>query len=515
MAIKKGIFLAFFWLLSLNIALSQKTTLSNANIDDFPQVELEFNYKNPVLLDSANIKCLENGKSINNFTLEEKPTNTSIKSKQVLILIENSYWQRFDKQLSQVKQLWSEIAGKVIGKDDEVFIATFDWSKGSNTIHLLNEQAMNSPSQVNDLIQSISAPSKDGRKHKSTEIFPALLEGVSFLNNQNKNDSVAQAILLFSSEFNNIYNNTQTKTDVVISARNSGIPIYPFRYPYSSKYTLQDIAEKTYGYQLDMMEANNEKVIKWINQIPERYAGKNYSLHFESSIDANSDFRDVEIVVSDEESLELRYQSPSKWSVIWKNKSYRFIIIALGVLLVALIIGGLYLIKKRRSKQVEHLQSIEEDIENVIHQNEVKRTEEKHLQEEIEKQKQKKEFEEELQIHFNRLPRLAKLIPSEGSESEVLKPVYYIGRRSENDLSFNNSSVSKVHAIIYYDHVPDSLQFLNEKQYIIVDFDSTNGTFVNGNLISSLSEVKSGANPQRLTNSDLIQMGEVSITFID
>jgi hypothetical protein len=264
-----------------------------------------------------------------------------------------------------------------------------------------------------------------------------------------------------------------------------------------------------------MMEANNEKVIKWINQIPERYAGKSYILQFESLIDANNNFRNVEIVVSDEESLELSYRSPSKWSVIWKNKSYRYGIIALGVLLIGLMIFLWNRLKKRRNKQLEHIQRVKQDTENVIHQDGMKRAEENRLKEEIVLRKQKEEFDKTLQSHFNRLPRPAKLITSEGIEAEVLNPVFYIGRRSENDLSLNNSSVSKVHAIIYYDHVPDSLQFLNEKQYIIVDFDSTNGTFVNGNLISSLSEVKSGANPQRLTNSDLIQMGKVSITFID
>lgn len=515
MDLKKGIFLTFIWLLSLHPVLSQKATLSNTNVDDFPQVKLVFNYKNPTPLDTSKIKLFENGKSINNYTLKEKPTDTSFKSKQVLILVENSYWKRFDKQLSQVKQLWSEITGKVIGKNDQVFVATFDWTKGKNTIQLLNKKAINSPSQVNDLIQSITETSNDGREHKSTEIYPALLEGVSFLKSQKKKDSIAQAILLFSSEFNNIYNNIQTKTDVIVSARNAGIPIYAFRYPYSPKYNLHDIAEKTFGNQLDMSEASNEATMKMMNQIPERFAGKNYSLQFKSKIDANNDFRNVKIDVSGEESLELRYQSPSKWSVIWKNKTYRFVIIALGLLLVGLILVLGYQLKKRRNKQVENVQRIKEDTENAVQQSEIKRAEEKRLQEEEEIRKQKEAFNETLRKHFNRLPRSAKLISSEGIEAEIANPVFYIGRRSENDMSFDNAAVSKVHAVIYYDHVPDTLQLLNEKQFIIVDFDSTNGTYVNGQPIPSISAVKSGATPTRLTNSDLIQMGEVSITFID
>lgn len=515
MDINKSLILVILWFLPFNLIVAQKKSVLHVDVKDFPQVELEFNYRNPDPLDSSKIKILENDKSVTEFTLEQKQVKNEFTGKQILILIENSYWQRFDIQLNQVKELWSDIAGKVINKEDEVFVASFDWTQGAKTIQVLNEQGINSPSQVNEMIQSINAPPEDGRKHKSTEIYPALLEGISFLKNQEKNDSVAQSILLFSSEFNNIYNNTQTKTDVIISARNSGIPIYAFRYPYSEKYNLRDIAESTYGHQINMPDAGNDEVIKWINQIPQRYAGNNYILHFDSPVEANNDFRDIEIVVSGEESIKLRYQSPSKWIVIWKNRAYRYSIIAFGVLLIGIIIGLFYFLKKRRKKQVEHVERIKEDTESAIHQSELKRERENRLEEEKELNKQKEAFNKTLQTHFNRLPRPAKLMSSDGIDVEILKPVFYIGRRAENDLSLNSSAVSKVHAIIYYDHAPEVLELLNEKRFVFIDFDSTNGTFVNGNRIPSISEVKSGAKPHRLKDSDLIQMGDASITFMD
>lgn len=515
MAVNKYVFLILLWFTTLTPVLSQRSSLLEANVDDFPQVEIDFSYRSPHLLDTTKIKLLENGKSFDTFNLKEKKTNNSITSKQVLILIENSHWQRFDSQLESVKLLWSEIAGEVIDKNDEIFVATFDWTKGSQTIHLLNEKGTSSPSQINDLIQSISKPDNDGRQHKSTEIYPALIESVSFLNNLNKKDSVAQAILLFSSEFNNIYNNTQTKTDVIISARNSGISIYAYRYAYSNKYDLKDIAQNTYGVQLNMQESTNQDVIKSINEIQERYAGKNYTLKFESSISANNDFRDVEIVISDEDSINLRYQSPDMWSIIWKNLNYRYGIIGGGLILIVLVFFLIYQLKKRRDKQLEQIQNIQHETENAIQQSELNRAEENRLKEKKDEDLKVSKFEEELQIHFNRIPRPAQLISSKGEEIEILKPVFYIGRRSENDMSFDNSTVSKVHAIIYYDHIPGTLQLLNEKRYIIVDFDSTNATYVNGQLVASISEIKSGASPKYLNNSDVIQMGEVSITFMD
>lgn len=151
----------------------------------------------------------------------------------------------------------------------------------------------------------------------------------------------------------------------------------------------------------------------------------------------------------------------------------------------------------------------------MLYQSELKRERENRLEEEKELNKQKEAFNKTLQTHFNRLPRPAKLMSSDGIDVEILKPVFYIGRRAENDLSLNSTAVSKVHAIIYYDHAPEVLELLNEKRFVFIDFDSTNGTFVNGNRIPSISEVKSGAKPHRLKDSDLIQMGDASITFMD
>lgn len=515
MDINKIIFAALFWILTFNIVIGQKATLQNSNSEEFPLVELEFNYRNPTPLDSIAVKLVENGKPIIDFSLQEIALPTSIKSKQILILIENSYWERFDKQLEKVKLLWSEIAGETIGKEDEVFVATFDWTTGNGTIQLVNQEGTSSPSEVNDLIQAIAQPKKDGRQHQSTEIYPALIEAVSFLKSLNKKDSVAQAVLLFSSEFNNIYNNTQTKTDVIISSRNSGIPIYAFRYPYSTKYNLGDVALNSYGKQLDMSVVDNQQVIQLINQITERYAGRNYILKFESSIDANSDFREVELLVSDEESLKLSYQSPSKWTMIWKNKTYRYGIVLIGLLIIVLIVVLWVKLKRRRSKQIEQIEQINADTKEAIYESELKREKEIRLEEEKALKKLKEAFNNTLQSHFKRLPRPAKLLASQEINADISKPIFYIGRRSENDISLDSSAVSKVHAVIYYDHIPETLKLLNERKFIIIDFDSTNGTFVNGKQIPTLNEIKEGAALCYLNDTDLIQVGDVSITFMD
>src|SRR5690554_7300859 len=88
MAVNKYVFLILLWFTTLTPVLSQRSSLLEANVDNFPQVEIDFNYRSPHLLDTTKIKLLENGKSFDTFNLKEKKTNNSITSKQVLILLE-------------------------------------------------------------------------------------------------------------------------------------------------------------------------------------------------------------------------------------------------------------------------------------------------------------------------------------------------------------------------------------------------------------------------------------------
>jgi pSer/pThr/pTyr-binding forkhead associated (FHA) protein len=73
-------------------------------------------------------------------------------------------------------------------------------------------------------------------------------------------------------------------------------------------------------------------------------------------------------------------------------------------------------------------------------------------------------------------------------------PLCRLGRVVENDLCFDNDSVSGYHAEIY--HLPDG-------SFQICDLGSTNGTWVNGQRIQS----------QVLRNGDVVELGEVRLHF--
>ncbi|MER2528153.1 MAG: FHA domain-containing protein [Candidatus Competibacter denitrificans] len=69
-----------------------------------------------------------------------------------------------------------------------------------------------------------------------------------------------------------------------------------------------------------------------------------------------------------------------------------------------------------------------------------------------------------------------------------------IGRAPDNDICFDNDSVSGRHAEIYY--LPDG-------SFQICDVSSTNGTWVNGQRIQS----------QLLKNGDVVELGEIRLHF--
>jgi phosphoserine phosphatase RsbU/P len=79
---------------------------------------------------------------------------------------------------------------------------------------------------------------------------------------------------------------------------------------------------------------------------------------------------------------------------------------------------------------------------------------------------------------------------------ELTKDSFAIGRSSENDLNFNQLSLSRRHA-----------RFIKkDERYYVEDTESRNGTFLNGIRIRL---------PSPLKNEDVIQLGEITLRFIE
>ncbi len=72
-----------------------------------------------------------------------------------------------------------------------------------------------------------------------------------------------------------------------------------------------------------------------------------------------------------------------------------------------------------------------------------------------------------------------------------------VGRASDNDLSFNDTSVSKIHATVMMNH---------EGTLLVADTGSTNGTFINGRRISY-------GESRQIQDGDVVGFGDVEVRF--
>jgi hypothetical protein len=506
-------FLIFAILIVFPILSFAQLSFYESSVKEYPEIQVLFNLRDPNGVDTNVVQFFENGNRLLEYRLVKKDsTKTAYKKKQVLVLIENSYWPRFDQQRKAIKNLWSAIVDSVFQSGDAFYLATFDWSRGQNILIFDDTVSFDSGSELNRAIQQIEAPRKDERVHESTEIYLALREAISFLNKQSRDPETAPVILLFSSEFNNIFNNSQTKSDVIVEARKSGIPIYAFRYAYSEKYDLSDIASATYGRHIDMRYTQNEIVVDLINEIPRIYGGSDYVLSFDSKINQFGDVRTLEIVLSNEDRFFFTFQAPSRFDLFWENTIFRYTSLFLFFVLVILTFWLIKQAQRRKALEKHEFLKKQEETNRKIQENETRAKNEKQI--EIEKigfEKQRT-FNEKLNQSFRQLPRFPQLIAQNGDAFDINVPVFTIGRQEGNVLVIPNHTLSKSHAAIYFDHLPNKNELFQDRFFYLIDAGSTNGTLLNGRLIPAQS-IDFEKSLVRLKNNDLIQMGEISFTF--
>ncbi len=82
----------------------------------------------------------------------------------------------------------------------------------------------------------------------------------------------------------------------------------------------------------------------------------------------------------------------------------------------------------------------------------------------------------------------------DGHRFPIRVPIVNVGRAEYNDVVVPDSSVSSAHAKIQ----------LREGIWVVVDLDSTNGTFLDGDRVSGEAPIAPGA---------VIRFGEVSVVF--
>lgn len=246
----------------------------------------------------------------------------------------------------------------------------------------------------------------------------------------------------------------------------------------------------------------NEIINTWVNDLPRRWAGNAYKVTFESRFTKVGQTKEIKVWLGDE-SGNKTYDVPKYTFGNWIKDHLVLFWILLFVAVAGIATGLFFLIRylhdvaadKREEEQKleEERKRMKAEQENLRRKLDVAENE-KRKQQEQEKAKEKAAQRQEQLDALNALMRSknikARLLVSTmtGSfENIVVSAENTIGAAEDNDIVINDKTVSRHHAVLYYDG----------QTFGIRDLRSTNGIVMNGFKVDDL----------KLRNGDSVSLG--------
>lgn len=508
-------------LLCTSNLVGQSLQIKEVNTESYPRITLQVVDRNPMPLEKTNVQLFEENNPADSVTIVTS-NPISRPYKRVFILFENSHFASFDAQRNYLKTFLSN-SMKSFSNEDELYFSEFDWTLPDGKVLKSEGIYKGKKEQIGDIVTSIKKPGANGKTHESTELNTALIEALEYLDNIPEDPQFEKAIILFSSEFSNIYNSIHTPESIILSARKKNIPIYTVRYPrMAPKYTLSKITESTYGVHLgiDLSKDQEEQILdfqKVIEEMTKRAAGNQYLISYTTGTPPGSKPLAIKLMLTkDPVSAETILITPSYVQYVLMDTIRLSIaggvtlLVVLGIILVLLNLRNKGIREKQENER--KLLSIQEESRREIEK------QEKHL-EKLENERKdtkerdtisrrEKEMEKAIQssiFRFRQIPRVPFLSGQDGS-NYPLGIMNLIGRNPQEGctLLLSDSTVSKKHAYILFERISEDQAPEDNYTFYLVDLGSSNGTFVNGQQVFT---------PVNLKNGDLIKFGTISLTF--
>ena len=504
-----------------HLLVGQSIEIRSVSSESYPKIELDVFDRNPKAWGKNEIRLLEDNKSIDSISIssivpEKRPL------KRVFILVENSHFPSFDAQRNYIKTF---LSGSIdsFSEKDELYYSEFDWTLPDGKVLKRDGIAKGGKLEIERAIDNLKKPSTSPKTHESTELNTALMEALDYLDAIPEDPQYDKAIILFSSEFSNIYNSIHTPESIIISARQKDIPIYSVRYPrVAPKYTLAKITESTNGmhFGIDLAKDQGEQISafqKIIEQINSRAAGNQYNISYTTNVSVGSKPVSLKIAKPDEAvQPEALLLAPGYIKYVLMDPIRLGLAVGCIFLILIFLVWIVFHLRKLRIREKQDndrkLQSIQEESKRELGKQEkyldkLENDRKSQKEREIIAQREQ-EIEKPVQAsvsRFRQLPRAPFLSGQEGV-NYPLGVVNLVGRGQQEGCSLvlGDSTISRKHAHILFERI--SLDQAPEENYsfFLVDLGSSNGSFVNERQVSS---------PVMLKNGDLIRFGKVNLTF--
>jgi len=493
---------------------------STPNAVSFPVIKGELWYRGfgKSALTKDQLSLSENGTKVD-YSLTSIDFKTDApKNKRIVFLIENHWLPIGDAERKFFTDVITRGIKSTINPGDQVMVASFDWYRDGKYVYQETDGYTDNMSDIISAVSAIKAKSKRDQVQVGSDINQSLMETLRLMSQAG--DSMPAAIFLFSDELDNTRGKIQS-IDVKLESIKRNIPIYAISYYNSSRYgqiIRDEICHPSYGSYFasksNNVDSSAAQLSLFLNAVIEESRGSLYEYTYTTGLkkdilSAELSFEVKSLPNAEKVTLLLPVKSIKEWVL---DNLISSIAILLGfILLVILVIYFVRQSKKKLLQQKEELHKTQEELQQQSFKAELEKKEtdarllkiqedqrerERELEREktLEKEKAEEDRLTKLMLLKGAFPRLSYSYQGNNGSIEVNRPVFKIGRETDNNFFIQLNTVSKKHAVI---------KFNENGTYLITDTNSSNGTKVNGVKINEVV-LKSG---------DFIQIGDIGITF--
>ena len=500
--------LAFFlpvFLAFANICLAQGTLGGSFNVEEFPLVSFVWHENNPEKLDSTDFQSLyENGER-KKISVREIPVKINEEDeRRVLILWEDlAYYGKNMYDFSRSALVGFLIEYELL-KNEKIGIYSYS-RRPLEAVSYLTPVTDGFNVKKDELLAAVARYERNMTSYRDfpnrADIFPAVSEAVEILQKQGE---CVKSVIVLTSGYPLDNSSASSDMSARLLSEKYHVPVYFLQYGrdhgYSAK--LSDFAPLTYGSftcfaDIDQRK-NVESAIKTLkdifNNLSERYHGRDYCISFTSSAKRGGDACLLEFTINGYEYKE-QFVPPtfSLGAFIKDNIVLSCFII---IVLVGLLVVGILWYLKRKTEEKEKFENLKAQNERIQADavNAISSAEARINKKMQEAQKEKEEAElYDIMRRRNVYPRLMCSDDGVVRNYSISKVCTLIGRDTSCDLVLEDKRVSRKHARIIF----------SGSSFELCDLGSTNGVFLNGNIVSS---------PVVLKDGDRINIGGFIIT---
>jgi len=503
-----GLIIVFMSYFGYSQTINQYGSIST---DSFPEVSFYINVYAQNEPDINDFKLTEASKDVD-FDISKAVQPKQDKSKTVLILFEDMSHKVHDGQKKFFQKLLQKSLPEFVKKGDKINIAIFDRNRdGESPYRYLLDNYTDNVDSLIDAVNNFESVIDYHSKNKGSNIYNAVYSGLTELNKDYKDKN--KLILLLTAGYNYSATTDNTQESIIQYAKEKKTPIYVINYLIWENRTLNRMALESYGLNFntstkrDNLDEATDSTISFMNKAVTRLLGYNYKIEYNTSYERDG-ANHLAVLTYGNIVKELNFTFPKcDIKCLVEEHLYISIGIAVGIILIIITIILIVLKKKKKrkllnlEKEKKHKQELEK--QRIAQQ----QTEAKLADIEKKKELERKQKEEAEQKGINRqilineiksdkgFPLLSVTLGNDNYEYKMDTPEITVGREADNDLYISNPSISRKHFKISY----------RTRRFFIKDLGSTNGTIINGRMITTEEE---------LNNNDIIQVGPIKIVFI-